>query len=50
MEAEAYLAEHGRFMPEHAEMLSEPGPDIVLTAGSLAGLVAAIQAAKWPLV
>ena len=31
-------------------MLSEPGPDIVLTAGSLEGLVAAIQAAKWPLV
>lgn len=27
--AEAYRAEHGMFMPEHAEMLSEPGPDIL---------------------
>ena len=25
--ADAYLAQHGTFMPEHAEMLSEPGPD-----------------------
>lgn len=48
--AEAYLAEHGRFMPEHAEMLSEPGPDIVLTAASLEGLIAAIQAVAWPLL
>ncbi len=48
--AEAYLAEHGMFMPEHAEMLSEPGPDVVLTAGSLEDLVTAIQAAAWPLV
>lgn len=27
--AEAYRAEHRMFMPEHAEMLSEPGPDIL---------------------
>lgn len=46
--AEAYRAEHGMFMPEHAEMLSEPGPDIWLEAGSLAELITALAAAPWP--
>ena len=46
--AEAYLAEHGMFMPEHAEMLSEPGPEVWLEADSLAGLIAAIEVAAWP--
>ena len=44
----AYLKEHGMFMPEHAEMLSEPGP-VVLEADSLDGLLAALAAARWPL-
>src|SRR5690606_25086124 len=47
--AEAYLAEHGMFMPEHAEMLSEPGPEVVLEAGSLDALCVALRAAPWPL-
>ncbi|HEY0136388.1 MAG TPA: hypothetical protein VGB85_20030 [Nannocystis sp.] len=46
---DAYRAEHRVFMPEHAEMLSEPGPEEVLGADSLAGLVAAIEAGEWPL-
>lgn len=48
--AAAYLAEHGMFMPEHAEELSEPGPDVVCEAGSLAGLIAGLQRLPWPLV
>jgi hypothetical protein len=47
--ADAYLAEHGRFMPEHAEMLSEPGPKIVLEAASLEDLITALRSAPWPL-
>lgn len=47
--ADAYLAEHGMFMPEHAEMLSEPGPEVVCEASSLEGLIAAMLAMKWPL-
>lgn len=47
--ARAYLAEHGTFMPEHAEMLAEPGPEVVLEAGSLAELVTALQGARWPM-
>lgn len=47
--AEAYLAEHGIFMPEHAEMLSEPGPDVVFEATSLEGLIATLRAAPWPM-
>lgn len=47
--ADAYMAEHGMFMPEHAEMLSEPGPEIALEADSLEALIAALKAAPWPL-
>lgn len=47
--ARAYLEEHGMFMPEHAEMLSEPGPQVTLEADSLEGLVAALKKASWPL-
>jgi hypothetical protein len=46
--ADAYLKEHGMFMPEHAELLSEPGPDVWLEAGSLEELIAALKAAPWP--
>lgn len=47
--ADAYRAEHGMFMPEHAEMLSEPGPEVILDADSLEGLVAALMAVRGPL-
>ena len=44
----AYLAEHGMFMPEHAEMLSEPGDEVLLAAESREALAAALLVA-WPL-
>lgn len=47
--ADAYLAEHGMFMPEHAEMLSEPGPEVVLEAASLEALITGLRALPWPL-
>lgn len=47
--ADAYMREHGSFMPEHAEMLAEPGP-VVLEAATLAGLVEALQGVRWPMV
>ncbi len=47
--ARAYLEKHGMFMPEHAELLSEPGPQVVLEAASLPALIAAIEVAVWPL-
>lgn len=46
--ADRYMQEHGRFMPENAEDLSEPGP-VVLDAPSLEGLITALQAAPWPM-
>lgn len=46
--ADAYLKEHGMFMPEHAEMLSEPGPDILFESDSLEGLIAELTRAPWP--
>lgn len=47
--ADAYLREHGMFMPEHAEMLSEPGEEVLLQAGSRDGLIAAVMAGEWPI-
>lgn len=47
--AREFQARRGRFMPEDAEDLSEPGP-VVLQAPSLAELIAALQAAPWPLI
>lgn len=47
--ADAYLKERGMFMPEHAEMLSEPGPEIILEADSLEGLITALMAVPTPL-
>lgn len=46
--ADQYMQEHGRFMPEDAEELSEPGP-VVLHAPSIEGLITALQAAPWPM-
>ncbi len=46
--ADAYRAEHRTFMPEHAEMLSEPGPDVEIAADSLEGLITKLQASRWP--
>lgn len=48
--ADAYRAEHGMFMPEHAEMLSEPGPEVVLAAASLDELIDGLRALPWPLI
>ncbi|MBL8920050.1 MAG: hypothetical protein JNJ54_14390 [Myxococcaceae bacterium] len=47
--ADAYLKEHGLFMPEHAEQLSEPTGAIVYEAASLDELIARIEAGPWPL-
>lgn len=46
---DAYIAEHRTFMPEHAEMLSEPTGAIVYDAASLEELVQLIEAGPWPL-
>lgn len=47
--ADQCLKERGMFTPEHAEQLSEPGDARVLAADSLEGLIAALQAGRWPL-
>ena len=44
--ADAYRAEHKMFMPEHAEMLSEPGPTAVF-AGTLDQVIAKLPSI-WP--
>lgn len=46
-EAEAYLAEHGYFMPESAEAISKPRT-LVFEASSLAELAAMFRARPWP--
>jgi hypothetical protein len=48
--ADAYIKEHRSFMPEHAEMLSEPTGAIVLEAPTLEGLIVKLEASNWPLV
>jgi hypothetical protein len=47
--AEAHMKKHGMFMPEHAEMLSEPIGKVVYEAASLDELVALIEQGPWPL-
>lgn len=47
--AEEYRATHASFMPEHAEMLSEPTGEIVYEAGSLEELIGLIKDGPWPL-
>ena len=46
---DAYLKEHRNFMPEHAEMLSEPTGQIELEAPTLEGLISKLEAFRWPL-
>lgn len=46
-EAEAYLAEHGYFMPESAEAISKPRT-LVFEASSLQELVAMFRERPWP--
>ncbi len=46
--AEAYIKEHKSFMPEHAEMLSEPTGEIVLEAKTLDELISKLEAGRWP--
>lgn len=40
--AEAYLKAHGRFMPEDAEAISEPGPEVLLEADDLEAFIVAL--------
>ncbi|MEZ4451881.1 MAG: hypothetical protein R3B09_20625 [Nannocystaceae bacterium] len=47
--ADAYLREHGTFMPEHAEMLAEPGPKVVLEARSVDALCE-VLGRRWPAI
>lgn len=44
--AEAFLAEHGRFMPEDAEAISAPGPEVLLEADDVEAFIAALGAAN----
>ena len=46
---EAYRKEHSSFMPEHAEMLSEPTGAIELEAPTLEGLISKLESFRWPL-
>jgi hypothetical protein len=46
-DAEAYLRQHGIFMPEHAEQISTPRT-LVLEAASLDALMKSLEA-RWPL-
>jgi hypothetical protein len=46
--ADAYLKQHGMFMPEHAEMLSEPTGEIVHEAATLEELIKKLEAGRWP--
>lgn len=46
--ADAYFKEHKMFMPEHAEMLSEPTGEIVHEAKTLDELIKKLEAGRWP--
>jgi hypothetical protein len=45
--ADAYLKEHGMFMPEHAELLSEPTGPIELDCATLDELISALEKSKY---
>lgn len=47
--AEAHLKKYGSFMPEHAEMLSEPTGEVLYDAASLDELLGLIEQGRWPL-
>lgn len=44
--ADAYLAEHKMFMPEHAAEISDPVGKIELEAPTLDGLISLLQASR----
>ena len=46
---EAHMKEQRSYMPEHAEMLSEPTGAIVLEAPTLEELIIKLEASRWPL-
>ena len=46
--ANAYLEQHGAFMPEHAEALSTPG-ELVFEGASLDAVVEELDKSGWPL-
>lgn len=46
---EAYRKENSSFMPEHAELLSEPIGELVLEAPTLAALISRLEQGRWPL-
>jgi len=48
-EAEAFMAEHGMFMPENAEAISTPRT-LVLEAESLDALIETLRGLPWPFV
>lgn len=41
---EAFLAAHGRFMPEDAEAISEPGAEILVDTDDVETLIARLEA------
>ena len=45
--ADAYMKEHGMFMPEHAELLSEPTGVIELDFATLEELISALEKSKY---
>ncbi len=47
--AEAHMKKYGSFMPEHAEMLSEPTGEVLYDAASLDELLTLIEKGRWPL-
>ena len=47
--AEAFLRERGRFMPEDAEEIAEPGTRVLLDAADVEALVRELEAGPWPL-
>lgn len=46
--AEEHRRTHGRFMPEDAEMLSEPGPAVLLEEATLPDFIVRLRK-HWPL-
>ncbi len=44
--ADAFMKAHGHFMPENAEAISEPGPELLLEADDLERFIAALTAAN----
>lgn len=47
--AEAHMKKYGSFLPEHAELLSEPTGEVLYDAASLDELLTLIEKGRWPL-